>query len=527
VLVYGDHSESASPRERLDAVGETLAAVAAMPAGLERHSRLVGALVEAGQLLQGVADLGAASDELNAFLYDLAKSAIRSWDTGFAEIGNLPALPGGDLPPCVELRLPEGFAFYAVYPEAYADAARKLRLSGLPRVIGIRSIGTTLGAVVAAAIGAPPPITVRPFGDPFAREVEVPAGLIGRDYHYVIVDEGPGLSGSSFGAVADWLEARGVPPERIAFLPSHDGDPGPHASERHRTRWSNAQRIAAELEPRFLAKRFGPLQPCSTGHPGERLKYLGTHEGRPVLLKFAGLGGIGERKLQMARALHAAGLVPEPAGFAHGFIVERWCEGAETPRGKPLEQIAGYIGARARLFPATREDGASVHRLFEMSRRNASLALGENAGETLERWTPMLDALSRRVVPVRTDNKLHREEWLRTSGGHLLKCDALDHHCAHDLIGCQDMAWDVAGAVVEFELDDAEAAVLVDATMRAAGRYVDPELLEFCRIAYCCFRAGQASISGDQAAAHRYGSVLNDLLHQHDCRGTRQESSVG
>ena len=55
---------------------------------------------------------------------------------------------------------------------------------------------------------------------------------------FAIVDEGPGLSGSSFGCVADWLEDNGVAPERIHVFPGHDGPLGPAASARHRDRWA-------------------------------------------------------------------------------------------------------------------------------------------------------------------------------------------------------------------------------------------------------------------------------------------------
>src|SRR5918997_207785 len=62
-----------------------------------------------------------------------------------------------------------GIAHYAVYPEAYAKAARTLRIKGRPCVIGIRSIGTSLGAIVAVALGVPTFFTLRPFGDPAPR----------------------------------------------------------------------------------------------------------------------------------------------------------------------------------------------------------------------------------------------------------------------------------------------------------------------------------------------------------------------
>jgi hypothetical protein len=529
MLVYGDHSEFAASAERLERIADQLAAISGMPPGIDRHAKLVGTLIEAGQLLQGVADAGGSTDELDSFVYALARAVVRSFDSAFEEIGGLPPVPPVRLSEEVELRLPEGFAFYAVYPEAYIVAARKLRLVGRPRVIGIRSIGTTLAALVAAALDAPTPLTVRPFGDPFARQVDLPRELIEADAHYLIVDEGPGLSGSSFGAVADWLEDRGVPLERIALLPSHSGDIGTQGSVRHRHRWSRAQRVAAELDTGFLIERFGPLEAFATGGAWERLKIIGTQEGKRVLLKFAGLGAIGERKLAMARALHAAGFTAKPVGLVHGFLVERWCGDAAPlqPGEKPVEEIAAYVGARARLFPANGKEGASLERLLEMCRRNLSLALGEEAASAVAMWRPKLEALARRVVRVRTDNKLDSGEWLRLPGGRLLKTDALDHHCAHDLIGCQDVAWDVAGAIVEFDLTEPECARLVRATERSAGRHVDPELLSFCRLAYCCFRLGRASLADEREEVDRYAAAAHAQLHQHVCRGTRQDSLVG
>jgi hypothetical protein len=515
VLVYGDHCEICDPRERLSEISAQLSAIRAMRSGIDRHASLVGALIAAGQLQQGIEDTGCPCDELRIFVHRLAAVAVRSWDSRFRDIGELPAPPHSQMPHEVELRLPEGFAFYAVYPESYAEAARRLRLLGDPRVIGIRSIGTTLGAVVAATLNAPPPITVRPFGDPFARQVELPPGVIESGVHYVIVDEGPGLSGSSFGAVADWLEGRGVPLERIAFLPSHGNDLGPHASLAHRARWNRAQRVAAEFDPTFLAERFEMLEPFSIGSPWERRKYLAGSEGQRVLLKFAGLGAIGERKLAMARALHAAGLTPEPLGLVHGFLVERWHDDAR-PLGvdeRPVAEIGRYIGARARLFPAEPSGGATMDELLTMCRRNISLAFGDAGARALAQVT--LKAQSPRTRRVRTDNKLDRAKWIRLANGKLLKTDALDHHQAHDLIGCQSIEWDVAGAVTEFDLNADESARLIAAT----GQAIDFDLLHSYRIAYVAFRLGQARIAGDltsasasSRSADRYTRTLHLLL---------------
>jgi hypothetical protein len=524
MLVYGDQSETVDPRQRLESIADRLESVRRMAPGPDRHAELVGALIDAGQLLQGVADAGARTDELGGFVYRLAGAVVRSWDSRFADTGDLPDLPAGKLPRWVELRLPEGFAFYAVYPEAYIKPAREVCLVGPPRVIGIRSIGTTLAAVVAAALAAPPPTTVRPFGDPFARQVELPPELIDGNAHYVIVDEGPGLSGSSFGSVADWLEARGVPLERIAFLPSHGGDPGAEANARHLERWSHAQRIPAEFDPGFLSLWFGPLTQFWTGTAGERLKYRGWRGGTRVLLKFAGLGRIGERKLQMARALHASGFTPEPLQLVHGFLVERWCENAKAldPGDQPVEEIGRYLGARARLFPAEAASGASIDELLTMCRRNISLAVGDEAVRAIGEWD--VARLARAVARVATDNKLDRQEWLRTDDGRLLKTDALDHHCTHDLIGCQDIAWDVAGAIVEFDLAPNQIRRLIEATEQGSGQPIKRDLLEFYLIAYCAFRLGQAALMGHPG--ERYLTALHHHL-QHDRLATPQDSLVG
>ena len=76
-------------------------------------------------------------------------------------------------------------------------------------VVGIRSIGTTLSAVAAAAARArgiaAERITVRPQGHPYNRTAEFTAEqmaavsrAVSSGASFVVVDEGPGLSGSSF-----------------------------------------------------------------------------------------------------------------------------------------------------------------------------------------------------------------------------------------------------------------------------------------------------------------------------------------
>jgi hypothetical protein len=200
-------------------------------------------LLEAGELAQGLIDYEFKRTQRDAMtpLHRAALGLVRAVAEGNEIDEHIAALERCDIPEIVESKVPEGFAFYAVYPELYARAARQETANGQPAtanrvVIGIRTIGTTLGAAVAAAAGAGELITVRPTGHPFRRELHLDYE-VDPEADYFIVDEGPGLSGSSFGCVADWLEERGVAPERIVFFPSHDNGPGGQADPRHVERW--------------------------------------------------------------------------------------------------------------------------------------------------------------------------------------------------------------------------------------------------------------------------------------------------
>ena len=283
-----------------------------------------------------------------------------------------------------------------------------------------------------------------------------------------------------------------------------------------------APRVVAEFDPALLARGFGPLEPLTTSSPFERRKFIGRANGERVLLKFAGIGALGQRKLEIARTLHAGGFTPEPLRLVHGFIVERWCEDAQplARDDTPVEEIGRYIGGRARLLAADEASGASIDELVAMCRRNISLGLGATAASELVRWDAQ--ELSQSVRRVCTDNKLDREKWLRLPDGRLLKTDALDHHQSHDLIGCQGVEWDIAGAIEEFDLDTCQSARLIE----SAAVPVDPQLLQFYRTAYAAFRLGSAELGGQQSAAERYAASLKLLLHQNSLAANRRESLV-
>ena len=522
MLVYGDLVRRLRAGEALDEVRVDLARAAEGDAAA-RHAALVSALIGLGELAQGLADADFAArgcdsvtpmqDACATALLAVARAVDASWRGAAVAPPDivLPPLPDATL----ELRRPEGYAFYALYPEAYAEAARPLAPWPDGVVLGLRSIGTSLGAMVAAALDAPPPLTARPVGHPFDRRLALSPGLsaaLRTARRAAVVDEGPGLSGSSFAAALDALH--GVATE---VFPGHGGDLGPQAGPERRERWARTSRRVVDFDTLML--RSGRLQayaealvgtaespledisgggwrtrrdPDEAGWPAanthqERRKFLLQTADGPWLLKFAGLGRIGEHKLARARALHAEGFTTQPAGLAHGFLVERWI----SPGGPAAEPpLAAYLAARAG-FAAPPEAGAPLRTLLEMAGVNTAESLGEDAAAALQALVPRSPLLEARVRRVETDNRMHAWEWITTPDGRLLKTDAVDHHAAHDLVGAQDIAWDVAGAEAEFDLD----ADALERLRRAAG--ADAELLVFLRPCYLAFQLGYYAMAAD------------------------------
>jgi hypothetical protein len=193
-------------------------------------------------------------------------------------------------------------------------------------------------------------------------------------------------------------------------------------------------------------------------------------------------------------------------GYRHGFLVERWqgdlpsLDRQSGGRDRLLRLVGRYLGFRARHFPAAAERGASLVRLWEMARYNTGLALGEKMARRLDRFAPMLESLARRVRRIETDNRTHTWEWLWAPDGRLLKTDALDHHAAHDFVGCQDVAWDVVGAAVELGLSPGERDRLCGRIEAETGRSVDSGLLMLLAPCYLALQLGDHTLSTEIVA---------------------------
>ncbi len=589
MLTYGDLTRLEGTSEKLERIRSGLSLLEGMAPGIERHAEIVALLIEAGELEQGLLDhqlevlgrerptpVGQVAAELTKGIAEALLWSFRfagqvpAWEgkraapSPLVGVGSatraLKRLAGMRLPDEIEVVVPEGYAIYGLYPETYMRATERLRedWAGVLRVIGIRSIGTSLSAVVAAAGRGEASASVRPAGHPFARTLSIGVRMTGkllaaadamgpRRPMFAVVDEGPGLSGSSFGSLADWLEENGVADDAIVFFPSHRGPLGPYASEAHRERWERVRRYVVEFEELFVApdsswplQRWvedltgpaeGPPEDLGAGRwrdrlgisgipanpPQERRKYLLKAGGKTWLLKFAGLGSYGREKLDLATELEKGGFIPPVTGLRHGFMVGPWLEGArplplvpDVDREALLDRVAKYISFRARRLPAKEgsRPGASPEKLLEMAVFNAGKALGEEVGNGLEQqWRERLPELASLARPVLTDNRMHAWEWIVTPDGKIWKTDAVDHHASNDLVGIQDPAWDLAGAIVELGLSEEERDALVASVERSRRIKTPADQLRFYLHAYLAFQLGYYTLASEAVEVIDHGEA--------------------
>lgn len=569
MIVYGDPSYHAALPALVARLRERAHRAAASPPSLDALRAL---LIEAGQVEQAARDaVPALPAECAATLLPGLESAtdhsaiafVRRWRAlagaqGPAEAALqavASALEWAGAPPDlqVEVKVPEGYAFYTLFPEQYVLAAERWAAehqSITPRrvlVIGIRSIGTSLSAAVSAGLvelgWEVRRLTVRPTGHPFDRQVHLaPTETVGTSAA-LIVDEGPGLSGSSVAAVVRALIRAGLDPAQISVLPGHDREPGEEATVEVRALWAGLRRYTARVgelrwSGRTLAEHLADLTtglcngadvvriddlsagawraviygdsrrwpPACTAFERVKLR-CSTRSRQAVLWKFAGLAGAPRRGADHAEAVVAElaaraqrGWTPPPIAAAFGFVAQPWVDGEPLTRSDGQSELLAHVGryladvAGPPLPPE--EASAAFARLRLMVWANVEEALGEAQLAQAHPWADVAaEALAWRPWPTYGDGHLAPHEWLRTSTGQVLKVDAVGHDVDHTVIGPQPVLWDLAGALVEWALEGTAAAALIDA---ARGRLGEGEIpagaLRFYRLAYAAFRMGQCGL---------------------------------
>jgi hypothetical protein len=523
---------------------------------LERptHDAVTELFIDVAEFEAGVADrLSPNRDGLSPLITHLRRVSLRSAHALIASWRNEPArrdrelaslrvslrdIQRGELPTTIALRVSEGYAYYGLHPESYAMAAEAFADACHPRwavCIGIRSIGTGLSAVVGAALectGVPVTLySVRPRGHPFDRVVSLDSDLerawrtAPPGAYFLVVDEGPGLSGSSFAAVVRVIEGLGIPADRVILFPSWNPDGASFRSESARTVWRNHRRFcrsADDLTPALAPRRegidlsAGSWREAFCGEPHSWPAAQPQHERSKrwlpdsgTIVRFAGLGRYGRARQERAEVLAGAGLGAPPRQLTHGYLALEFIPGRVCSQADPdlIDAIATHVAVLTTRFPATRSP--DVGTLIDMAATNARLGLGDDAPQfELDRYRAALDAAPCAAI----DGRMLPHEWLDTGSG-FVKVDALDHHDDHFFPGIQDAGWDLAAAAFEFDLDAAGRDRMVAGYAAATGDRDVVVRLPFYEIAYPAFRLGYATLAsaalGGSADARRFEAVAS------------------
>jgi hypothetical protein len=149
-----------------------------------------------------------------------------------------------------------------------------------------------------------------------------------------------------------------------------------------------------------------------------------------------------------------------------------------------------------------------------MARHNIAQALGPAAAERLDAMMRNVAALEEEVRPIEVDGRMQPWEWLVRPDGGLVKTDALDHHAAHDLVGCQDVAWDVVGAAVELGLTPSEREAVCTIIAGATGRPIEAALLRAYEPCYLAFHMGACALAREGLMGFARESARLDLRRQ-------------
>jgi len=343
---------------------------------------------------------------------------------------------------------------------------------------------------------------------------------------FLVVDEGPGLSGSSFLSVAEALTEAGAPAEKITLICGHEPDLKSLCSDNGPQRASRFRWVAVDNRPRvpdgaevfigggewrrssFAQEQEWPASWTSL----ERLKYLSPAEGGKVqLFKFAGFGHYGDAVIEREREAAEAGFAPIAACACEGFAVYPWLHGRPMRAGdlsqSALSRLAAYCAFRAQAFPV---GSANLGPLQEMAEHNLD-QLGFDLPLTLR--------MERPVIP---DGRMQPHEWLLAADGQMLKTDSGSHGDDHFFPGPTDIAWDLAGAIVEWKMNEAQAEFFLESYRRASGDDAIARIADFLKVysifrcAYCLMAANALQSSDEQVRLERAAAEYRNRLRA-DC----------
>jgi hypothetical protein len=340
-----------------------------------------------------------------------------------------------------------------------------------------------------------------------------------------VVDEGPGTSGSSFLAVGEALLALGADPGGITFLASRAVDPATLVAPDAAARWGRFRSIALDhalTAPADAGRWIGsgawrshffadPAAAPACWAAVERAKFLSADGAR--VYKFEGLGPYADGARARAAELVAAGFLPPGSGDDAGSGYLAYPCLAGRPLGRAdlspavIERLADYCAFRAATMAAA---GVDLTPLTDMVQFNAGRELDADPEVALD--------VRRPVVP---DARMAPHELFATTDGSLYKLDSVADGDDHLLPGPTDIAWDLAGAIFEWDMPAGAASALTDRYRRRAGD--DPgDRLPGYLFAYGLFRtaywkmaaATSAGTPEEDACTRAYGEARAQLVRR-------------
>jgi hypothetical protein len=196
--------------------------------------------------------------------------------------------------------------------------------------------------------------------------------------------------------------------------------------------------------------------------------------------KFEGLGPYGVWARAGAKALEKAGFGPRVIGDEHGYVGYELLDGRSATtadlNAERVRMLASYCAFRAEEFRCAQTEEQNKE-LATMLRLNYEREIGTKF------HVGKLDAVRTTIC----DGRMGPSEWVMTNGGRFVKVDATEHGDGHFFPGPCDIAWDLAGAVVEWKMDAKSCEALLreytalthDAVENRIERYV---------LAYAVFR---------------------------------------
>jgi hypothetical protein len=228
----------------------------------------------------------------------------------------------------------------------------------------------------------------------------------------------------------------------------------------------------------------------------ERAKYLSADD--KVFYKFEGLGRYGKEVARRSQQLAEAGFSPrlrqplDAAGYVGYERIDGHSLGARHS-ARPmlseevLQNLARYCAFRGKEFACEPRlplpDEISIVTMCEVNAQ-------KEFGVDLETFAYMLPC----ERPAITDARMMPHEWRWTESGGMMKTDGASHGDDHFFPGPCDIAWDLAGAIVEWGLSGSAADFFLEAYRRASGDDVSPRIHVYL-LAYTLFRMGYCKMA--------------------------------